>query len=88
MPRGSRRRAGRPIPPEEPPPSHLAKSGHTFAFPTFEGRLSERGDARWKLSRRIVVYGGDESQSRSTGELVSWTDLPRLNLLPEIGPES
>ena len=28
------------------------------AFPTLESRISDRGDARWRLSRRIVVYGG------------------------------
>ena len=26
----------------------------------------------------MVVYGGEESQSRSQGELVSWKDLPAV----------
>jgi hypothetical protein len=58
------------------------KSGQTpssryFAnFPAFAARLDERKDGRWRLSRRLVVYAGDSSQSRSVGELVSWRDLP------------
>ncbi len=67
-----------------------AKAGRTpsssyfGAFPTFEKRISERGDDRWHLSRRIVVYGGTESQTRSAGELVAWTDLPGLGLAEEV----
>lgn len=38
----------------------------------------ERPDGRWRLKRKIVVYGGDESRSRSAGELVAWKDLPEL----------
>jgi hypothetical protein len=56
-------------------------SSYFGALPTFASRLSERGDARWRLSRRIVVYGGDESQTRSVGELVAWTNLPELGLV-------
>lgn len=32
-------------------------------------------DGRWRIARRAVVYGGEESQSRSEGELVGWRDL-------------
>jgi hypothetical protein len=56
-------------------------SSYFGALPTFASRLSERGDARWRLSRRIVVYGGDESQTRNVGELVAWTNLPELALV-------
>ena len=48
------------------------------AFSAFESRLTERRDDRWRLREKIVVYGGDESQSRSAGELVAWRDLPDL----------
>jgi len=51
-------------------------SGRFFsAFSTLADRLSQRGDQRWQLAHRLVVYGGDETQSRAGGELVSWRDL-------------
>lgn len=50
---------------------------------TLAERLATRGDGRWRLSRRIVVYGGEESQSRSDGDLVAWQDLMSLELLGE-----
>ena len=59
-----------------------AKAGRTpsseyfSAFPALAERVVDRGDARWRVGRRLVVYGGEESQSRSAGELVSWADLP------------
>jgi len=40
-------------------------------------RIAARGDERWRVGRRLVVYGGAESQSRSAGELVGWADLPQ-----------
>lgn len=59
-----------------------AKAGRTpsseyfSAFPTFTERIAKRGDGRWRVAGRLVVYGGEETQSRSGGELVSWRDLP------------
>ena len=51
-------------------------SEHFAAFGAFAERIAARGDGRWRVAGRMVVYGGEESQSRSQGELVSWTDLP------------
>lgn len=51
-------------------------SEHFAAFPVFAELIAARGDRRWQVGQRMVVYGGEESQSRSRGELVSWTDLP------------
>ena len=53
-------------------------SEHFAAFPAFAERISARGDERWRVAQRMVVYGGEESQSRSQGELVSWKDLPAV----------
>ncbi|MHB1468484.1 MAG: ATP-binding protein [Solirubrobacteraceae bacterium] len=61
-----------------------AKAGRTpsgdyfSAFPHLAELMSARGDTRWRLRRQAVVYGGDESQRRSAGELVSWSELPNL----------
>jgi predicted AAA+ superfamily ATPase len=61
-----------------------AKAGQTpsssyfSAFPIFEKRIEERKDSRWTVARRLVVYAGSESQSRSAGELVPWSELPAL----------
>lgn len=49
---------------------------HFAAFPVFAARIAARGDQRWRVAREMVVYGGEESQSRSAGELVAWADLP------------
>lgn len=51
---------------------------HFAAFPAFAERIAARGDKRWRVGRRLVIYGGVESQTRSEGELVSWTDLPDI----------
>jgi uncharacterized protein len=51
---------------------------HFAAFPTFAERIAARGDGRWRIARRMVIYGGDESQSRKQGELISWKDLPTI----------
>ena len=56
--------------------SRTPSSSFFGRFPLFEQRLAERGDARWQLYRKIVVYGGEESQQRSAGELVAWGDMP------------
>lgn len=56
-------------------------SAYFSRFPAFDARLAERGDARWKVARRMVVYGGNESQRRRDGELVSWRDLPSASLV-------
>jgi hypothetical protein len=39
-----------------------------------------RGDARWHIQRQAVVYGGEESQRRTAGQLIGWADLPDLDL--------
>ncbi|HTR88686.1 MAG TPA: ATP-binding protein [Solirubrobacteraceae bacterium] len=63
-----------------------AKAGRTpagdyfKAFPHFTELMGARGDGRFKVARQIVVYGGSETQPRSTGELVSWADLPDVAL--------
>ncbi|MEX2447336.1 MAG: DUF4143 domain-containing protein [Solirubrobacterales bacterium] len=51
-------------------------SEHFATFPVFAERIAGRGDNRWRVRRRMVIYGGKESQTRSDGELVSWADLP------------
>jgi predicted AAA+ superfamily ATPase len=48
------------------------------AFPHFAELIDSRGDRRWRMGRRIVVYGGGESQRRSAGELLSWNEMPSL----------
>jgi len=59
-----------------------AKAGRTphsdqfAAFPVLAERIDARGDERWRVGHRLVVYGGEESQPRSEGELVGWADLP------------
>lgn len=50
-------------------------SEHFSTFPHLAERIAARGDARWRIGRRLVVYGGEDSQSRSAGELVGWSDL-------------
>lgn len=52
------------------------RSDHFAAFAAIDDQIAARGDERWRVGRRLVVYGGDESQSRSDGELVAWADLP------------
>jgi predicted AAA+ superfamily ATPase len=51
-------------------------SDHFAAFPTLAERIAARGDRRWRVRRRMVVYGGEQTQSRKAGELVAWADLP------------
>lgn len=51
------------------------------AFPVFAERLAQRRDERWRLDRRLVVYGGDSSQTRNVGELISWRDMPELQVV-------
>lgn len=60
-------------------------SSYFAAMDALESRLTTRGDGRWRLARRIVVYGGEESQTRTAGELVAWQGLASLELLPEEG---
>lgn len=47
-------------------------------FPHFSEMIHSRGDRRWQIDRPMVVYGGDQSQHRSAGELLSWSDLPAV----------
>jgi len=62
-----------------------AKAGRTpagdyfKAFPHFTELIQARGDSRWQVARQAVVYGGEESQLRSAGELLSWSDLPDVD---------
>lgn len=53
---------------------------HFNAFEPFDQRMRDRAKGRWRVARRIVVYGGNESQTRSAGELCAWKDLPALSL--------
>jgi hypothetical protein len=48
---------------------------HFAAFPVFADRIAARGDERWRVARRMVVYGGEERQSRSGGDLIGWAAL-------------
>lgn len=56
-------------------------SAHFSRFPAFEERLAGRGDERFRVGRKIVIYGGDESQDRREGRLLSWRDLPDASLV-------
>lgn len=49
-------------------------------FPHFTDLIQARGEQRWQINKPIVVYGGEESQHRRAGELLSWSDLPELNI--------
>jgi len=49
---------------------------HFAAFPALADQIAARGDKRWRVRSRLVVYGGEESQSRGEGELIGWRDLP------------
>lgn len=49
-------------------------SDHFAAFPTLAERIAARGDRKWRVRRRMVVYGGEETQSRKAGELTAWRD--------------
>ena len=55
-------------------------SGDYFkAFPHFTELIEARGDGRWRVTRRAVVYGGEEAQMRSAGEPASWSELPNVD---------
>ncbi len=66
-----------------------AKAGRTpsseyfKAFPHFAELVAARGDGRWQIDQAAVVYGGQESQRRSAGELIGWAALPDLDRLLE-----
>jgi len=58
------------------------KSGSTpsakyfSAFSRFSERLkASGGSAPWRIGERIVVYGGEETQERSQGTLLSWRQI-------------
>jgi hypothetical protein len=40
--------------------------------------IQSRGDRHGEIKRQAVVYGERESQRRSAGELVSWSELQSL----------
>ena len=49
-------------------------SGQLFtAFDRFAAALGKPGAPR--VAGRVVVYGGDESQKRSQGEILSWREM-------------
>ncbi len=48
------------------------------AFGHFAELIQARGDRHWEIKRQAVIYGGRETQRRSAGELLSWSDLPAL----------
>jgi predicted AAA+ superfamily ATPase len=52
------------------------RSDYFAPLTAFAAQVAARGDERWRVGPRLVVYGGEESQSRSEGELVAWRDLP------------
>ncbi|MEM7585201.1 MAG: ATP-binding protein [Acidobacteriota bacterium] len=45
----------------------------------FVDRLAANASGPWRLGHRFVVYGGDETQERSQGTLLSWRDLDRVD---------
>ena len=47
--------------------------GYFSAFERFEATVAGRESPR--VAGKVVVYGGDESQERSAGRLLSWRDL-------------
>lgn len=58
------------------------KSGQTPSHKYFSafGRFAERTKANgettpWRLGAKVVVYGGDETQERRKGKILSWRDL-------------
>ncbi len=58
------------------------KSGQTpsskffSAFNRFAERVKANGEATpWRVGERVVVYGGSQSQERSRGKLLSWSEL-------------
>jgi len=52
------------------------RSDHFAALATLTKQITTGGDDRWRVGRRMVVYGGEESQLRDAGQLVAWADLP------------
>ena len=59
------------------------KSGQTppgHAFSVFERLASAfSGPTAPRIARRVVVYGGEETQERTPGTLLSWRDLDRFD---------
>ncbi len=45
----------------------------------FAARLAASDSSTWRAGRRIVVYGGDETQERRQGTLLSWRDLDQID---------
>lgn len=57
--------------------SSRTPSGRFFdAFDILGERLTSQGASLQRLTERLVVYGGDESQERRGGTLLSWSRLP------------
>ncbi len=51
-------------------------SKYFSAFDRFAERVKAGGtDAPWRVGSRVVVYGGDETQERQKGKLLSWREL-------------
>jgi predicted AAA+ superfamily ATPase len=53
-------------------------SAYFKAFPHFAQLIASRGESHWTLKRQAVVYGGRESQRRSAGELLGWSEIASL----------
>jgi hypothetical protein len=66
--------------------SSQTPSGHSFSsLERFTGMLAGREAPR--IALRVVVYGGEESQRRSQGELLSWRDIASFDWIdPEPRP--
>jgi uncharacterized protein len=66
-----------------------AKSGRTIAPDAFEalGRFRTVG-ATPAAQRDVVVYGGDETQARSAGDLLAWTDIAAYDWVGGEDPRS
>jgi len=51
-------------------------AGYFSGFGRFADRTKLNGDTLpWHLGEQVVVYGGDETQERSKGRLLSWREL-------------
>ncbi len=58
------------------------------AFSRLAERMEAKGDAApWRLGERVVVYGGDETQDRSRGRLLAWTDLDQHDWTGSLSPD-
>jgi len=54
-------------------PSRRRRAQFFKAFERFAAALG--GSEAARIAGRVVVYGGDESQARSQGEILSWREI-------------